>query len=331
MTRPPVPVLPAHAKLWVTKRDGRPQKIHSGKIAKRLERLCYGLDAHALDISGVCFKVVDGMTAGVATSALDSMAAKACAALQSVNPDYGALATRIQVNNMHKETPKKFSKVVELLHENGMLSSDVVDSVRRHAAVLDSAIIHDRDSKLTYAGLCLLEERHLARVKGRVVERPQHMFMRAAISLHVDHPELAIQSYDAMSRGRVVRPVGLIAAAGSRSGSECNGQPAAVSVALSHFVIRRDVGAPQFDHDGLKAAVAGACQEMRGTYLISGCHWEGVTAFSGLSTTLEEVRGTFASALPHPWREAPTSPGISGECLIFGHGVASFTMECQAA
>jgi ribonucleoside-diphosphate reductase alpha chain len=69
-------------------------------------------------------KVVSGVYSGVTTAELDTLAAETAAAMTTKHPDYGTLAARIAVSNLHKETTKTFSgmfitfKYVE--HSTGM-------------------------------------------------------------------------------------------------------------------------------------------------------------------------------------------------------------------
>ena len=54
-------------------------------------------------------KVVSGVYSGVTTAELDTLAAETAAAMTTKHPDYGTLAARIAVSNLHKETTKTFS------------------------------------------------------------------------------------------------------------------------------------------------------------------------------------------------------------------------------
>ena len=49
-------------------------------------------------------RVVQGLTDNIRTSELDELAAQTAAALSTQHPDYGHLAARIAVSNLHKET-----------------------------------------------------------------------------------------------------------------------------------------------------------------------------------------------------------------------------------
>ena len=57
-----------------------------------------------------------GVYKGVTTSELDELAAETAAHLTAVHPDYGRLAARIVVSNLHKDTKKVFSEVASDLY-----------------------------------------------------------------------------------------------------------------------------------------------------------------------------------------------------------------------
>ena len=49
------------------------------------------------------------MYSGISTVELDTLAAEVAASMTTKHPDYGILAARIAISNLHKETNKKFS------------------------------------------------------------------------------------------------------------------------------------------------------------------------------------------------------------------------------
>lgn len=68
-------------------------------------------------------QVIDGIYEGVTTVELDNLAAETAAYKTTTHPDYAVLAARIAISNLHKETKKSFSQVVQDLYEYGMLPS----------------------------------------------------------------------------------------------------------------------------------------------------------------------------------------------------------------
>lgn len=57
----------------------------------------------------VALKVINNLYCGVTTVELDNMAAEHAICLSHEHKDYGMLAARIEVSNLHKETKKTFS------------------------------------------------------------------------------------------------------------------------------------------------------------------------------------------------------------------------------
>jgi ribonucleoside-diphosphate reductase subunit M1 len=142
----------------------------------------------------------------VKTVELDNLAAEKANHLTEKHPDYGILAARIAVSNLHKETKKQFSAVMEDLYKIKkpvpMISDETYQTVKKNADELDSAIIYDRDYNYNYSDLKTLEASYLLRINGRVAERPSHMLMRIAINLHNDNIKKTIETYNLMSQNR---------------------------------------------------------------------------------------------------------------------------------
>ncbi|PQA52839.1 ribonucleoside-diphosphate reductase subunit alpha [Siphonobacter curvatus] len=194
--------------MHVIKRDGRRESVKFDKITARIERLCYGLDPAFVQPIEVAMKVVSGIYDGVNTVELDNLAAETAASLTTRHPDYATLAARIAISNLHKNTQKSFSATMKQLYhyidpktsENAaLISKETYDVVKKHAALLDSTIIYDRDFGYDYFGFKTLEKSYLLKVNGKIAERPQHMLMRVAIGIHGNDIESAIETYNLLS------------------------------------------------------------------------------------------------------------------------------------
>jgi len=129
--------------------------------------------------------------------------------MTTTHPDYAILAARIAVSNLHKQTKKQFSAVVQDLYsyvnpKNGktqpMISDFHYKIIQEHAEELNSAIVYDRDFNYQFFGFKTLERSYLLRINGKVAERPQHMLMRVAVGIHGEDIEKAIETYDYMSQ-----------------------------------------------------------------------------------------------------------------------------------
>ena len=123
------------------------------------------------------------------------------------HPDYATLAARIAVANLHKETKKAFSDVMEDLFimvtkgkPTPMISEEHIKIIRDNAEKLNSAIVYDRDFNYQYFGFKTLERSYLLKIDGKVVERPQHMLMRVSVGIHGTDIDAAIETYDLLSQ-----------------------------------------------------------------------------------------------------------------------------------
>ncbi|KAK8391122.1 hypothetical protein O3P69_017045 [Scylla paramamosain] len=124
------------------------------------------------------------------------------------HPDYAVLAARIAISNLHKETKKLFSEVMESLHKmtsektgkkTPMISDKHHAIIMKHADKLNSAIVYDRDFSYNYFGFKTLERSYLLKINGKVVERPQHMLMRVAVGIHGEDIDAVIETYELLS------------------------------------------------------------------------------------------------------------------------------------
>ena len=194
--------------MFVVKRIGKSESVKFDKITARIEKLCYGLDRRFVNSIDVAKKVIEGLYDGVTTTELDNLAAETAASLTVKHPDYALLASRIAVSNLHKNTIKSFSDTMKRLYEckdskTGkhvpLLADDIWAIIQDNAELLDSTIIYDRDYGFDYFGFKTLEKSYLLKVDGKVVERPQHMYMRVAIGIHRDDIDNAIKTYHLMS------------------------------------------------------------------------------------------------------------------------------------
>lgn len=195
-------------QLYVVKRDGRKEDVHFDKITSRIKKLCYNLNMDFIQPENITMKVINGLYSGVTTMELDNLAAETAATMTTKHPDYAILAARIAVSNMHKETQKVFSDVIENLHEyvnphtkkhSPMVSPEIFEIVKENKERLNSAIIHDRDYKYNYFGFKTLERSYLLKINNKVAERPQHMLMRVAVGIHHNDIDSVIETYNLMS------------------------------------------------------------------------------------------------------------------------------------
>ncbi len=192
----------------VVKRNGKLEDVSFDKITARITKLCYGLNAQYVEPIEIAKKVIMGLYDGVTTTELDNLAAETAANMAATHPDYAQLAARISISNLHKNTDKSFSNTMTALYnyvdpktskKAGLIGEETQKIIEANKDRLNSAIIYDRDYSFDYFGFKTLERAYLLKMDNKVVERPQHMLMRAAVGIHQNDIDAAIETYNLMS------------------------------------------------------------------------------------------------------------------------------------
>jgi ribonucleotide reductase alpha subunit len=198
-------------EMRVTKRNGELQDIAFDKILERVKKLGQEANIH-INYSSLVMKVIDQLYDKIPTGKIDELAAEQCAAMSTLNPDYGTLAGRIIVSNHQKNTDPCFDMVINRLYNfkssNGevkpLISKQLFDYYADNQSEIDAMFDYERDYLIDYFGFKTLERAYLFKVNNVIVERPQHMWMRVAIGIHgnPNNPNslaLVKETYDLMS------------------------------------------------------------------------------------------------------------------------------------
>ena len=197
--------------MYVTKRNGNKEFVHFDKITSRISKLIYDLDPQ-IDPAVITQKTCSSMYSGISTTELDNLACQICMGMISEHPDYGILGSRIAISNHQKNTPENFSDVMKILHENkdmhgdlcSLVSDDLFKISQEYETELQNIIDLNRDYLLDFFGFKTLERSYLLKINTesgvkKIIERPQHLFLRVAIGIHGDNFELVKETYDAFS------------------------------------------------------------------------------------------------------------------------------------
>ena len=200
----------------VIKRDGvSSEAVSFDKVLRRIQRLCdedpeRGLPSLPnVDVGGISQRVIARLVDGITTTVLDEYTASLAASMITEHPDYGSLASRVSVSNLHKNTPGTFVECIRTLRSGisdssggnvPVVSEELGRIVEEHGEELDRAIDYNRDYEFDTFGLATLARSYLLRANGRIVERPQHLFMRVALGIHGEDLASALKTYDMLSR-----------------------------------------------------------------------------------------------------------------------------------
>jgi ribonucleoside-diphosphate reductase alpha chain len=185
--------------LKITKRNGENVAFNPQKIYNRVKRSAKGLNVNSDEIF---IKVITSVpTEGeVTTKELDKLIYEIAAAYTGSHHDYSRMASSVAISSYHKETDESFSKTMRLLYEDGVVNEELIKRIEYYGEdTVDVAIKHDNDYNFDYFAWRSLQEMYLLkRPNGKVVERPQHMYMRVAIWV-TNTLEDALEYYNSLS------------------------------------------------------------------------------------------------------------------------------------
>jgi ribonucleotide reductase alpha subunit len=201
-----------NSDMHVIKRNGKSEELSFDKILNRIRKLGLEDNIH-INYQSLVMKVIEQLYDNISTTEIDELAAQQCAAMSTNGPDYAKLAGRIVVSNHQKNTMPLFFDAMQKLYEfkdiHGvhypLVSETFWEFVNMHKDVLNKMIDHNRDYLFDYFGFKTLERAYLIKVGDKIIERPQHMWLRVAIGIHGDKNNenalsLIKETYDLMSQ-----------------------------------------------------------------------------------------------------------------------------------
>lgn len=194
-------------EMYVTKRDGRLEMVSFDKILKRIKKL--GQDANInINYTSLCMKVIDQLYDKIETTQIDELSSEQCASMASTHYDYNTLAGRIVISNHHKNTSDSFTDVMERLYTfidksgvpSPIVSEDLIKITRKYPDQINALCDYSRDYLIDFFGFKTLERAYLLKIDKKIVERPQHMWMRVSIGIHGEDLPKVIETYNLMSQ-----------------------------------------------------------------------------------------------------------------------------------
>jgi ribonucleotide reductase alpha subunit len=196
-------------EMHVIKRNGNSEIVSFDKILKRIKNI--GSEAKlSINYTSLAMKVIDQLYNGIETSKLDELTAEQCASLSTQHPDYGTLASRLVISNLHKKTFPSFVQVMNDLYnfkdvnDNHvpLINFDIINIINSNKEYFESIIDYERDYLIDYFGFKTLERAYLMKKNKIILERPQHMWLRVSLGIHFKNFSLEAvkETYDLMSQ-----------------------------------------------------------------------------------------------------------------------------------
>lgn len=204
--------------LFVTKRDGRKERIDLDKIHRVVDWAAKGL--RNVSVSQVELRSQIQFYDGIRTSDIHETMIKAAADLISSDaPDYQYLAARLAIFHLRKkaygqfEPPKLYDHVVRMVEMDKYDGHLLEDYTPEEFAKMDEFIDHWRDMNFSYAAVKQLEGKYLVqnRVTGEIYESAQFLYILVAACLFSKYPretrlDYIRRFYEAVSTFKISLP-----------------------------------------------------------------------------------------------------------------------------
>ena len=181
--------------MFVIKRKGHRQEVNFDKIHERIKYLVHEpTELIHVNASQLTQRVIQSLFDGILTSEIDNYTANLSASLSVENREYSILAGRIVINNCHKNTLNSFKDKMNKLYlrtdPSGniypLISDEFYKFVEKNQERIEKKIDYARDYTFDFFGFRTLEKGYLMRADDKLIERPQDLYMRVAIFIHMN-------------------------------------------------------------------------------------------------------------------------------------------------
>ena len=185
--------------LKIKKRSGDEVSFNPQKIYNRIKKASKGLNVNSDEIF---IKVITSVPVEghITTKELDKLVYEIAASYTGSHHDYSRLASSVAISSYHKETNPSFTETMSILQTEGIVNNEFMDMITLYGKEnIDKVINHDNDYNFDYFAWRSLQEMYLLKLSnGKVIERPQHMYMRVAIWV-TNTFEDAVEYYKSLS------------------------------------------------------------------------------------------------------------------------------------
>lgn len=202
---------PQNDKIYIT--DGDVTKIlEYDTIKKYIQTICGLMKIEHLDSDKLVKNVYPKLKTFNTVEEVENQIVMSASEMVTDHYDYPCIATWILITNLHQNTSGDYLEVVAQLRANlnkkgkkaPIVSKPFADFVKKHYQQINAALKYERDFDISIFGYRTLERAYLKKlINGKIIERPQHMYMRVAIALHyrTNRMDRIIETYELLSQG----------------------------------------------------------------------------------------------------------------------------------
>ncbi|KAF5331859.1 hypothetical protein D9611_008871 [Ephemerocybe angulata] len=150
---------------------------------------------------------------------IDLVLAEVAGSLESLGTQHRALSSALELCTVYARTPDKFCDAMRMAYAKNLVDCGFMDLVEKHEQALNSMIRHEEDRRFNYVSLRLMRETCMLRDGALLLERPQFVWLRAAVQMHRDNLDQVKTVYELMATFKMVPSVSMLASSGSNDRS----------------------------------------------------------------------------------------------------------------
>lgn len=193
-------------------KDGKKQPLKYDTVKSSIHIICKKMEITHLDTDKLASVVYPKLKTKNTIDDIKKLIVACSSEMVTDHYDYASIAMYILITDLHNKTHNNYLDVVRQLRSNvnrkgnlaPIIKEDFAQYVEKHIDVINNALDYKRDYDMSLFGFRTLEKAYLKKtIKGVLIERPQHMWMRVAIALHyrTNCLEKIIETYDLLSKG----------------------------------------------------------------------------------------------------------------------------------
>jgi ribonucleoside-diphosphate reductase alpha chain len=209
----------------VIKRNGKLEDVKFDEITKRLKNLSTDLSIDPIKIAKlVCAQISDNIT----TRELDELSANICASLSIQEPQYDILGTRIYITSHNKENPFDFVDAMKMIQENKDILQEkapllddeyyqfILDHEEKIKEHYKNCVMKNKMFQMSMFGWKTLYRSYLLKSNHKVIERPEHLFYRVALFLHLSEWDKVEETFICLIKGEFIHATPTLYHAGTK-------------------------------------------------------------------------------------------------------------------
>lgn len=173
-------------------------------------------NSHVLDMTELIEKAFEAAPDNASYEDVREVMMNICSSMIASHYEYDSLAASLFIESLYEKTEPSFSDSMRRLHRCGLIADDFIQVVNTHSSILDAAIVNERDNLLTFFGLKTLCNGYLLKDGSQIIERPQYLFMRVAVGIHLNDLTRVIQTYEFMSTKQMIHATPTLFNAGTK-------------------------------------------------------------------------------------------------------------------